>query len=166
MRGMRRRLYVGQISVSNAHCPASNNVEMFVTRRAEFSASHVCRVESLTDQENDHLYGEGANRNGHGHNYVVEVSVEGEPDPVTGMVIDLKDLKTILEQEVVAPMDHRFLNYEVPPFDRVIPTAENVAREIWRRVEPRIASRGVTLSKVRLFETSDLYVDVLRGGAA
>jgi 6-pyruvoyltetrahydropterin/6-carboxytetrahydropterin synthase len=74
--------------------------------------------------------------------------------------MDLKDLKQILEEEVVAPMDHRFLNYEVPPFDRVIPTAENVAREIWRRVVPRVTSEQTRLARVRLFETGDLYVDV------
>ena len=77
--------------------------------------------------------------------------------------MDLKDLKQILEEEVVTPMDHRFLNYEVPPFDRIIPTAENVAAEIWRRLDPRIG-QGAKLAKVRLFETTDLYVDVMRGG--
>ncbi len=135
---------------------------MFVTRRAEFSASHVCRLPSRSEAENRALFGEGANPNGHGHNYVVEVTVEGEPDPATGMVIDLKRLKEILEEEIVAPMDHRFLNYEVKPFDMVVPTAENVAGEIWRRLESRISSPGIALAKVRLFETPDLYVDVVR----
>ena len=133
---------------------------MFVTRKAEFSASHVCRVAALSDAENRELCGEGANPNGHGHNYVVEVTVEGEPDPVTGMVVDLKDLKEIIEREIVQPMDHRFLNYEVPPFDTVVPTTENVAREIWRRLERRVATSTTALAKVRLFETQDLYVDV------
>ncbi|MGA8028318.1 MAG: 6-carboxytetrahydropterin synthase [Bryobacteraceae bacterium] len=135
---------------------------MFVTRRAEFSASHVCSVESLSDEENRELFGEEANRNGHGHNYVLEATVEGDPDPVTGMVVDLKALKEILEQEVVAPMDHRFLNYEVQPFDKVVPTAENLAREIWRRLDARLADSTAILAKVRLFETPDLYVDVIR----
>jgi 6-pyruvoyltetrahydropterin/6-carboxytetrahydropterin synthase len=137
---------------------------MFVTRKAEFSASHVCRLQELTDQQNRELFGEGANPNGHGHNYIVEVTVEGEPDPLTGMVLDLKDLKDILEEEVVAPMDHRFLNYEVPPFDRVIPTTENVAQEIWRRLQPRVSKSTTRLAKVRLFETADLYVDVISEG--
>ena len=75
-----------------------------------------------------------ANPHGHGHNYVVEVSLAGEPDPVTGMVLDLKELKEILTREIVDPYDHRFLNYEVPPFDREIPTTENIARDIWRRI--------------------------------
>src|SRR4051812_24836028 len=106
---------------------------MFITRKAEFSASHLCRVDGLTDDENRRIYGEAANPNGHGHNYVVEVTLDGEPDPVTGMVIDLKRVKSILETAVIEPMDHRFLNLEIPPFDKVVPTTENIALEIWRR---------------------------------
>ena len=139
---------------------------MFITRKAEFSASHVCRIPSLTDAENGKLFGPGANPNGHGHNYIVEVTVEGNPDKRTGMVMDLKDLKQILEEEIVTPMDHRFLNYEVPPFDRIIPTAENVAAEIWRRLDVRIHHPGAKLARVRLFETPDLYVDVTREGGS
>ena len=135
---------------------------VLVTRKAEFSASHVCRLPGLSDAENKHLFGEEANPNGHGHNYVVEVTVAGEPDSTTGMVIDLKVLKEILEEHVIAPMDHRFLNFEVEPFGRVVPTAENVAREIWRRLEPQLSSTNSRLAKIRLFEGSDLYVDISR----
>ena len=138
---------------------------MSVTRKAEFSASHICRIGSLSDRENREIFGEEANPNGHGHNYVLEVTVAGDPDPVTGMVMDLKYLKDILEQEVVEPMDHRFLNYEVKPFDQVIPTTENVAREIWRRLEPRLSNQDRSLARVRLFENPDLYVDVVREDA-
>jgi 6-pyruvoyltetrahydropterin/6-carboxytetrahydropterin synthase len=81
------------------------------------------------------------------------------------MVVDLKDLKEVIEREVVEPMDHRFLNYEVAPFDRVVPTTENVAREIWRRLEPRVATSTTSLARVRLFETQDLYVDVVNVGS-
>lgn len=133
-----------------------------VTRKAEFSASHVCRINSLTDAQNREIFGDAANPNGHGHNYVVEVTVAGEPDPVTGMVMDLSDLKKIIAREVIEPMDHRFLNYEVPPFDAVVPTAENVAREIWRRLESPLETPNTKLAKVRLFETPDLYVDIVR----
>ena len=131
---------------------------MFVTRRAEFSASHVCRLAGLSDAENRQLFGEEANLHGHGHNYIVEVTLEGDPDPVTGMVIDLKRVKEIIEEEIVEPMDHRFLNHEVPPFDQVIPTTPNVAQEIWRRLNTRFMP--ARLARVRLFETPDLYVDV------
>src|SRR5262252_6670995 len=108
---------------------------MLLTRKAEFSASHVCANPSLSDEQNRALYGAAANANGHGHNYVVEVTLAGEPDPATGMLLDLKELKEILNREIVQPYDHRFLNYEVPPFDRVVPTVENIARDIWERLE-------------------------------
>jgi 6-pyruvoyltetrahydropterin/6-carboxytetrahydropterin synthase len=131
---------------------------MRITRRVDFSASHVCRRPDWTEAENAAVYGEEASPRGHGHNFVLEVTLEGQPDPVTGMVVDLKQVKSILEEEVIAPMDHRHLNHEVPPFDRVVPTTENLAIEIWRRLEPRF--RGAArLRTVRLYETEDLYVE-------
>jgi 6-pyruvoyltetrahydropterin/6-carboxytetrahydropterin synthase len=134
---------------------------MFITRKAEFSASHVCRVKGWPDEKNAALFGRAANANGHGHNYVLEVTIAGEPDPKTGMIVDLKELKGILEAEVIEPMDHRFLNYEVPPFDKVVPTAENIAVEIWKRLAPRLSNIGTgRLHRVRLYETDDLYVDI------
>ncbi len=136
---------------------------MLLTRKAEFSASHVCANPALDEAQNRAIYGQNANPNGHGHNYVLEVTIAGEPDPVTGMVFDLRELKEILNQEVVEPMDHRFLNREVPPFDRVIPTTENLAAEIWRRLVTRIDRPNVRLHNVRLFETHETYVDY--GGA-
>ena len=132
---------------------------MLITRRAEFSASHVCSQASLTAEQNRELYGAASNPSGHGHNYVLEVTLEGDPDPVTGMIFDLKTLKEVIQKNVVEPMDHRFLNYEVPPFDRIVPTAENLAAEIWKRLEPHLKDERARLRNVRLFETEDLYVD-------
>jgi 6-pyruvoyltetrahydropterin/6-carboxytetrahydropterin synthase len=132
---------------------------MLLTRKVEFSAALVCSNPAWSEAENRRVYGGNANPNGHGHNYILEVTVEGQPDAVTGMVFDLRELKEILNQEVVEPMDHRFLNREVPPFDRVTPTTENIAREIWRRIDPRLSQEGVRLHNVRLYETADLYVD-------
>src|SRR5260370_21512418 len=131
---------------------------MLITRKAEFSASHVCAQPLLTGEQNRVLYGLAANPHGHGHNYVVEVTLEGDPDPVTGMVFDLKRLKEIIHREVVDPMDHRFLNREVPPFDRVVPTTENLAMEVWNRLAPHFREK-VRLRNVRLFETEYLYLD-------
>jgi len=129
---------------------------MYITRRIEFSASHLCANPALSEDENRAIYGEAANPHGHGHNYVVEVTVRGEPDPVNGMVLDLKALKELLQHEVVEPFDHRFLNHEVAPFDRTVPTVENIAVEIWRRIEPHLSPR---LHAVRVYETPDLFVD-------
>jgi len=137
---------------------------MFLTRKVEFSASHVCANPAWTDAHNQEVYGNNANPNGHGHNYVLEVTVSGAPDPVTGMVCDLREIKEILNREVVDPMDHRFLNREVPPFDRVVPTTENLAAEIWGRIEPHLNRASARLYNVRLYETPDLYVDY--GGPA
>ena len=137
---------------------------MFLTRKAEFSASHVCANPNWTEAQNHAVYGANANPNGHGHNYVLEVTVTGEADPVTGMVFDLRELKEILNREVVDPMDHRFLNREVPPFDRVVPTTENLAIEIWNRIEPSLRRSNARLHNVRLYETPELYVDY--GGEA
>jgi 6-pyruvoyltetrahydropterin/6-carboxytetrahydropterin synthase len=135
--------------------PASARVS--VTRRVGFSASHFCRVPGLSDQENLALYGPASRP--HGHNYQVEVTVSGPVDPVHGMVLDLKELKAILDRQVVEPFDHRFLNHEAPPFDRMVPTAENIAREVWRRLAAELNRDGLRLERVRLYETADLWVD-------
>src|SRR5262245_38406810 len=111
---------------------------MYLTRKAEFSASPVCANDSWDREPNLAVHRSNSNPNGHGHNYVLEVTLEGEPDAATGLVFDLRELKEIMNREVVDPMDHRFLNYEVPPFDRVVPTTENLAIEIWRRLEPAV----------------------------
>src|SRR5260370_7813786 len=113
---------------------------MLITRRAEFSALHVCGQPSLSAEKNRELYGAASNPSGHGHNYVLEVTLEGDPDPVTGMVFDLKALKEIINRTIVEPMDHRFLNYEVPPFDRIVPTAENLGPEISNPLAPHFAA--------------------------
>jgi 6-pyruvoyltetrahydropterin/6-carboxytetrahydropterin synthase len=128
---------------------------MLITRRIEFSSSHFCRNPGWSAAENERVYGTAANPHGHGHNYVAEVTLSGHPDPVTGMVMDLKILKDILNREIVEPFDHRHLNFEVPPFDHVVPTPENIAVEMWRRLQPVIPG----LHTIRLYETADLFVE-------
>jgi len=131
---------------------------MQITRKVEFSASHLCYHSGYSEEQNRQMYGPAANKNGHGHNYILEVTLDGVPDPVTGMIVDLKVVKDVLNREVVDIMDHRFLNYEVPPFDKVIPTVENVAVDIWNRLDPHFQGPA-RLRNVRLYETEDLYVD-------
>lgn len=132
---------------------------MKITRRIEFSSSHVCAIPGRSLEENRALYGAASNPQGHGHNYVLEVTIAGEPDPVTGMIVDLKAVKEILNQEVVGPFDHRHLNYEVPAFGQVVPTTENIALEIWRRLVPHFTGTKGRLDLVKLYETEDLYVE-------
>jgi len=132
---------------------------ILLTRKAEFSASHYYWNDSWSAEENERVFGKCANRNGHGHNYTLEVTVAGEVDPVTGFVVDLKQLKDTLEKEVVSAYDHRHLNLEVPEFATAIPTAENIAVAIWKRLEGKIP--GAKLHRVRVYEMADLFADYM-----
>ena len=98
---------------------------VYLTRKAEFSASHYYHNPDFTPDENRRIFGKCNNPNGHGHNYTLEVTVKGEVDPRSGFVVDLKQLKEIMHREVLDAMDHRFLNKEVPEFFTQIPTTEN-----------------------------------------
>ena len=130
---------------------------VLITRKAEFSSSHFLANPEWTDERNREAFGDESKT--HGHNYVIEVTVAGQVDPSHGMIMDLKELKEIMNREVVEPWDHRHLNHEAPPFDRVIPTTENVAREAWARLAPEVEEQGCRLHSIRLYETPDLYVD-------
>jgi 6-pyruvoyltetrahydropterin/6-carboxytetrahydropterin synthase len=133
-----------------------------VTRKIEFSAAHYYNNPSMSAEENRRIFGKCNNPHGHGHNYVLEVTIAGEPDPDTGMVLDLKELKAILQREIIERMDHRHLNYEVPELAGQIPTTEAIATVIWKLLEPAI-TKG-QLDRVRLYETPDLFVDCTRNG--
>jgi 6-pyruvoyltetrahydropterin/6-carboxytetrahydropterin synthase len=130
---------------------------VYLTRRAEFSASHYYHNPELTLEDNRRIFGKSNNPHGHGHNYTLEVTVAGDVDPSTGMVLDLKDLKKLLEAEVLRLMDHRFLNKEVPVFARKIPTTENLAIEIWNLLVSKLPV--AKLHRIRLYESPELYVD-------
>lgn len=130
---------------------------ILLTRRAKFSAAHFYWNDNFSAEENARVFGKCANRNGHGHNYTLEVTVAGEIDPVTGFVVDLKLLKEILEHEVVGVFDHRHLNLEIPDFANVIPTTENIAIAIWRRLDGKIPNSR--LHRVRVYEMADLFAD-------
>ena len=130
---------------------------VYLTRKAEFSASHYYHNPDLSPEENQRLFGKCNNLNGHGHNYTLEVTVEGEVDATTGFVLDLKQLKEVLNREVLDAFDHRHLNKEVPEFATQIPTTENIAIAIWRRLETKLT--GAKMHRVRVYETPDLFVD-------
>jgi 6-pyruvoyltetrahydropterin/6-carboxytetrahydropterin synthase len=138
---------------------------IFLTRRATFSASHYYWNDSWSAEKNEQVFGRCANRNGHGHNYTLEVTVAGEPDPVTGFVVDLKWLKDVIEREVLSVYDHRHLNLEVAEFATAIPTTENIAMAAWRRIEAAIrAAHGARLASIRVYETAEIFAEY-RGGA-
>ena len=128
-----------------------------VTRRLTFNAAHRVHNPSLSDDENNALFGKCNNPNWHGHNYVLEVSVTGEVSEKTGYVMDLGVLKRIVNEQVVDRMDHRNLNVEVDFMRGVIPTTENIVVAMWRVLQPLI-SPG-TLTRLVLWETPNNYVE-------
>jgi 6-pyruvoyltetrahydropterin/6-carboxytetrahydropterin synthase len=133
---------------------------VFLTRRATFSASHYYWNDAWSAERNQQVFGRCANRNGHGHNYTLEVTVAGKPDAETGFVVDLKWLKDVMEREVLSAYDHRHLNVEVPEFADRIPTTENIAMSIWRRLEPAVsAAGGAKLDRVRVYETPEIFAE-------
>jgi len=133
-----------------------------LTRRATFSASHYYWNNAWSQEKNEEVFGRCARRNGHGHNYTLEVTVSGDPDPVTGFVVDLKWLKDVIENKVLAAYDHRHLNLEVPEFadGKMIPTTENIAISAWQRLEPAVnKAAGARLSRVRIYETPEIFAE-------
>lgn len=130
---------------------------VYLTRKAEFSASHYYHNPEFTPEENQRIFGKCNNPHGHGHNYTLEVTVKGNIDQRSGFVVDLKELKDIMNREVIDAMDHRLLNKEVAEFKDQIPTTENLAISIWRRLEPKLSL--AELHRVRVYETPDLFVD-------
>jgi 6-pyruvoyltetrahydropterin/6-carboxytetrahydropterin synthase len=128
-----------------------------ITRRLTFNAAHRVHNPELSDEENRRLFGKCNNPNWHGHNYVLEVSVAGEVDPRTGYVIDLGDLKRVVEREVVDRADHRNFNVDVEFMRGIIPTTENIVVQCWRLIEPHVAPARLT--RIRLWETENHYVE-------
>lgn len=130
---------------------ANGGTTVHLSRRYSFSASHRLYSTRFGEEENQRLYGKCANPYGHGHNYTVEVTVSGPVDEATGMVANLADLDAFVEREVVQAFDHKYLNEEVAEFREVVPTTENLCREIYRRLCGFPAAR---LERVRIEETS------------
>ncbi|XP_042330826.1 6-pyruvoyl tetrahydrobiopterin synthase-like [Sceloporus undulatus] len=125
-----------------------------------FSASHRLACKSLSDTENEKLFGPCSRK--HGHNYKVVVTVCGEIDPISGMVIDLKDLKAYLKEAVTDPLDKKDLDTDVPYFANVVSTTENLAVFIWENLQKHLPAK--TLHKIKLYETDEISV-VYRGDA-
>ncbi len=127
---------------------------VYITRRVEFCASHRLYNPTFTDEQNEALYGCCNNPNGHGHNYVLEVTVRGEVDPQTGMVMDLKRLKDLIEDEIVERVDHKNLNVDVDFLKGVIPTSENIVIEFWGLLTGKLPA-GCELFELKLWESNN-----------
>ncbi|MFP4227823.1 MAG: 6-pyruvoyl trahydropterin synthase family protein [Salinivenus sp.] len=130
---------------------------VYVTRKVHFNAAHRLHNPEKSDEWNRETFGKDNNPNWHGHNYELEVTVEGEPDPETGYVLDLKELKAILHERVLNEVDHKNLNREVDFMDGVIPSSENFAIAIWDELEGALSSGQ--LHCVRLYETPRNFVE-------
>jgi 6-pyruvoyltetrahydropterin/6-carboxytetrahydropterin synthase len=136
---------------------------VLLSRTIHFNAAHRLFNPGKSEEWNRATYGDATNAAGYGHNYALDVSVAGEADAATGMLVNLTDLDRLLKEEVDRPLDHRHLNEEIPEFARTVPTAENLARWIWSRIEARLAKEGwpCRLHTLRLTVTPSFSVELV-----
>ena len=132
---------------------------LYLKRRAGFSAAHNYWLPNLSASENQARFGQWAGREGHGHNYRVELTIGGEVDLRTGMVVNITDVNRVLQSQVIQRLDGRFLNREIAYFQENAPTLENLARFIWERVEPELPPQGA-LTGVRVWEMETLWANL------
>ena len=138
------------------------NTNILITKKFEFSASHRYWVNKWTKEKNETIFGLCTSPYGHGHNYELHVTISGEVDPVTGMIINLSDLKKYVNK-VLEEFDHKYLNLDTPYFKDQVPTTENIAKILFERIDRILQGGGkFMLHRIRLYEKSDLYVEVWR----
>ncbi len=131
---------------------------VYLTRRERFNAAHKLWVEEWSSEKNREVFGKCANTNWHGHNYELFVTVKGQPDPVTGFVMDVKKLSRIIRETIVDKVDHSNLNLDVPFIPNGMqPTTENLAVLFWKELEPNI--KGCRLHCIKLCETENIFVE-------
>lgn len=138
---------------------------VYITRREHFNAAHKLWNEEWSEDQNKEVFGKCSNQNWHGHNFNIFVTVKGTPNEETGFVINLKDLSQIMKTYVVEPLDHKNLNLDVPFMKNILASTENLVIKIWEQIEEPIQQAGGTLSKIKLEETENNYVEYY-GGAA
>jgi 6-pyruvoyltetrahydropterin/6-carboxytetrahydropterin synthase len=136
---------------------------VYITRREHFNAAHKLWREEWSEEQNYSVFGKCSNKNWHGHNYTIFVTVKGVPSAETGFVIDLKDLSRIIRQEVIEPLDHKNLNLDVPFLEGIMASTENIAICIWEQIEKKITLAGGQLCRIRLEETENNFVDYYGG---
>jgi 6-pyruvoyltetrahydropterin/6-carboxytetrahydropterin synthase len=137
---------------------------VYITRQVHFNSAHRLHNPTKSQRWNREKYGLCTNPHWHGHNYVLEVTVAGEPDPETGYVLDLAELKRIVTVAVVDPCDHRNLNEEVPFLRGINPSTENLVIAFWEQIEPLLTAGR--LYRVRLYETPRNFVEYFGPGPA
>jgi 6-pyruvoyltetrahydropterin/6-carboxytetrahydropterin synthase len=130
---------------------------IYLTRRETFAAAHRLFIDGLNDEENFQIFGKCSNPNWHGHNYTLEVVVVGSINPETGFVIDLKELKDIIQENVISKVDHKNLNVDTDFMKGLNPTSENIVTAIWNELKDKITSGK--LYSVKLYETENNYFE-------
>lgn len=130
---------------------------VYLTRKVNFSAAHRLFNPDFTDEENERIYDKCNNPNWHGHNYTLEVTIKGEINPRTGYVTDLKNLKKIINDEIINKVDHKNLNLDVDFLQGVIPTLENLVVAFWNILKPKIIEGE--LFKIKLYETENNFIE-------
>ena len=139
-----------------------NLKSIYISKKFEFSASHRYWRDEWSKEKNEEIFGLCTSPHGHGHNYELHVSIQGQVDPLTGMIINLSDLKKHVNV-VLRNFDHKYLNLDTPYFESCIPTTENIALILFDLIKKELAGKGAfELFKIRLYERSDLYVDVFK----
>jgi 6-pyruvoyltetrahydropterin/6-carboxytetrahydropterin synthase len=136
---------------------------VYITRRERFNAAHKLWRAEWSDEKNEEVFGRCSNKNWHGHNFDLFVTVKGKPSELTGFVIDLKTLSKIIQTEIVDHLDHRNLNLDVPFLKDLMASTENVAIKIWERLEAKILEAGGELAKIKLVETENNFVEYFGG---
>lgn len=131
---------------------------LYITRKEHFNAAHQLWNPKISDEDNFTLFGKCANPNFHGHNFDLYVCVKGQPDPDTGLVMDLKKLKVIIREQVIDDLDHQNMNIDVTWLKDKMPSIENIAVAIWNRIAPHLPE-GVALHKITLWETQNNFVE-------
>jgi 6-pyruvoyltetrahydropterin/6-carboxytetrahydropterin synthase len=132
---------------------------IYVTRKEHFNAAHKLARPEWTDEENEAVFGKCANTNWHGHNFNLYVTVKGEPNELTGFVIDLKVLSEIIREKVTEQLDHKNLNLDVPFMNGIMPSTENLAIAIWKQLEDSIVKHKCNLYCIKLFETENNFAE-------
>lgn len=132
-----------------------------ITKTFEFCSSHKLHKADWSEEKNFEVYGKCANANGHGHNYLMEISVSGKVDPETGMIINAMHLSDIVKAGVFKDVDHKDLNKDVPWLEGKIPTVEVLTEEIWKQIEVSLKKEHplVTLMRVKIWETSKIFAE-------
>lgn len=131
---------------------------IYITRKEHFNAAHKLFNPAWSEEQNNATFGKCANKNWHGHNYELFVTVKGEINPDTGFVVNLKDLSTVIRTDVTEILDHKNLNMDVKGMP-IMPSTENVAIFIWNILAPKIKEMGAALHCIKLFETDSNYVE-------